>query len=607
MISARRIFLIGLPMLVAIVVLAIYGFIKQASEAINLEDKAVGVQTWHNSEVPPRGSIYDRNGVVMAVSVRSYRIELNRGELSKLGTYTLTQIAQPMGERLGKFLGRSAADVQQQIMLSSAPTPTRNVLLDQMLSISQTFALTTTLDYTVSWKSGDTTYNFYLPHFIVQSRTWERVYPQNTTAGAVIGMVRYDSPQAVGFAGIEQFYDTQLRSGVGLRESRGLERHIITPTQYASDLQLTIDSGLQRAVEERLRKSLVEYSATSAHAVIMDSHTGAIYTLASVFAKQASFDPNKATKTFSQSGKFDYKISVPTINEANEPGSVIKALTLASTIDHGKLRSQYYDKGSLAVGPVLPITNLDGAAYGTQDAEGMLAHSINTIAAQMALDMGPEDFYKTMDAYQFAKPTGIDLPGEAGGAMLKPGNSSWKPYVMARDAFGQGMTATPLQVAVAMNAIANDGVVMRPYVVEQIKSGDGSMIETQPISIGRAVSEASARKTRDLMISASKAALGSKIAISGYSVAGKTGTVSDWVTVEGEGDNAKNVIHDTNLTSYAGFLPATAPRLTIVVKISEPNPATVRALAGNVAAPVWRDVAERAVRMLEIPPDIEKK
>jgi cell division protein FtsI/penicillin-binding protein 2 len=396
--------------------------------------------------------------------------------------------------------------------------------------------------------------------------------------------------------GIELQYDEVLRSTNGERKATGLDR-TVTPMSPGGDVVLTVDPQLQQYVEQRLDKALRDFGARTAVAVVMNSETGEIYAMAERDIAKVPFDPNQVAGQIAR-GTFKGTLNHPVVADATEPGSIIKPLTVLTAREVGKLRASYQDNGSLAVRGGPPVKNLGNAAYGANiDGTKALANSINTVIGRMSLDVGPETFYIQMSRYGFTQRTNIDLPGEAYGLMRMPDKpasligGAWSESDMVRDSFGQSMTATPIQAVTAINAIANDCKVMRPYLAASVRRGRETD-QTLPVQTIQACSPAAARDVREMMAKATKTVVDQgkgKLAIPGYPYAGKTGTADRTTSNQG-----------TTLTTYAGFLPARAPKLTILVKISDPLAAT---LAGDVAQPVWRDIAQQAVRMANIPPE----
>lgn len=415
--------------------------------------------------------------------------------------------------------------------------------------------------------------------------TTTRAYPQGSLAGPMLGFV---SMQPRGYGGIEGYYDPRLRGADGFLVRRGI-LDLITATVEVDGaaMELSLDSGLQRYVEERLQSAITTNKATGGTIIVMDSRTGAIYASAS----QPSYDPARAIDIAGTSGMA--KLRDAAVSDAYEPGSVFKLVTLAAGIDSGAIKpnSVFVDAGKFDVGGRY-IYNAEYRAWGKVDLEDVLVHSINVIAATIARDMTAPVFYSYLSLFGFGQRTGIDLAGETSGILRTPNDALWTKADLATNSYGQGVAASPLQVVNAINVIANDGVLLQPYVVQEVRYADGRVINTRTTETKRVVTAESARFVRGIAAAATQAAT-PKALIPGYTVAGKTGT-ANWYQ---QGRRADTTIH-----TFVGMLPASSPRLTILVKLDEPRVT----YAKDSTVPVFHDVAERAVQILGVPPDVAK-
>lgn len=552
-----------------------------------------------------RGRILDRQGGVLAYSQEARMVQIDHLKLNSVHPALIEPLAAALSaslkrpiEPLRKQLTTIATETQAYERVQRATpgglfTRTVNALIEPSISLSTTNSLTRALATTVTLPY-DRDRVVSLADYVRIAPSWKRVYPQAELAGAVLGTTRIDDGNESGLLGIEQQYNDDLAPHDGLRVSRGLDRNV-EPMVPGADVVLTIDPQLQAYAEQRMQKALRDFGARSGVAIVMDTETGAIYALAEASSSQPAFNPNTIlNQLFSGESKH---IGVHAgVAVAEEPGSIMKPLTILSTVEVGKLRPSYNDGGSLNVRGGPPVRNLGNAAYGDADAVRTLAYSINTIIARMALEMGPETFYNQIQAYGFNNRTFIDLPGEATGVMRRPdkplakGEPAWTESDMARDSYGQSLVSTPIQNIVAMNVIANDCRRVRPFLVRELRRESG-VDHTLTDSQTAVCRPESARKVRDIMGAATKQVIENakvKPRIPGYSYAGKTGTA----------DRTNNI--GTTVTTYAGFIPAKSPKLTILVKVADP---TVATLAGDVAQPVWRDLAQYAVTLLNVPPD----
>ncbi len=282
----------------------------------------------------------------------------------------------------------------------------------------------------------------------------------------------------------------------------------------------------------------------------------------------------------------------PAVSEVYEPGSVYKIITMAAALDSGLVTPDdtYQDSGSILVGG-RPIYNWDFSARGTVTMTELLEHSLNVGAATLSTRMGWETFYHYVRRFGFGEAAGIDLAGEVPGLVKVPGDPDWYEADLGTNAFGQGIAVTPLQMAASVAAVANQGVLMRPHLVERIVWPDGSESKIEPV-VRRQTVEAETARALTAMLVASGAGETSLARIPGYTVAGKTGTAQ--IPIPGGYDPQGTV------ASFVGYLPADEPQILILVVLVRP---TASPWGSVVAAPVFRAIAERAVDYLGIPPD----
>ncbi len=512
----------------------------------------------------PRGIIFDRRGSPLAVSKIGYLLRANPRALTDVMT-TSAVIASAIGQPAERIQQRLEAIIRDQGNL----TPTLSSIVVYNLPLEK--AIDVARGLRQSGREG-----------IQIEEYWMRVYPSGQLAGPLLGFVNLEP---AGYVGVEGYYNQQLSALVGLRQGRAkLELQTISPSERGSDVILTIDSELQNFAEKRLQRALEESGARSGVVIVMETTSGAILASASA----PGFDPNRALEIASQGGL--ELLTDPAVSSPYEPGSVIKPMTWAIAIDTGRVSatSILTDSGRLEVYGKR-IFNSDRQTHGTVTVEDVLALSLNVPTARMAMELGPETFYAYMQNFGFGSITGVDLAGESTGVLRTPRNVEWSRIDLATNSFGQGLSATPYQVLNAFNAIANDGMLMQPYVVHEWRRPDGDNIRRQPVQARRVISKQTARIMRQLLAKATRRATPEAL-LPGYPVAGKTGT-ANWYRA--------GVKQKTTIVTYVGTLPADSPRLTILVKLDEP---TVSPWAAVTTVPVFRDVAAYAVRLLGIPP-----
>ncbi len=350
--------------------------------------------------------------------------------------------------------------------------------------------------------------------------------------------------------------------------------------QDGTHLVLTLDRNVQYLVEQELAKAVAQYQADGGTIIVMDPKTGAILAM----ANYPSYDPNRFYEALELHTN-------PAVSHQYEPGSVFKILTMAAGLDTGIVTpdSTLYDGGAIEVGGIV-IQNPDRRAHGLVNMTDVLAYSLNVGIAYVSTSLGEETFYAYLKRFGCGDHTGIDLNGEVAGTIKEPGSREWYESDLGTNSFGQGVAVTPLQMITAVAAVANRGLMMRPYVVERIV-GEQGVIVTQPTVVRQVISPRTAEQLTDMLVEAVER--GTELAtVPGYDIAGKTGTAQIPV-----GDH-----YDPELTiaSFVGYAPADDPRFIVLVKIDKPR---LDPWGAEVAAPVFRAIAERLFVLLDVPPD----
>ncbi len=410
-----------------------------------------------------------------------------------------------------------------------------------------------------------------------------RYYPEGPMAAAVLGFVNSEER---GYYGLEERYDSVLRGSDGKRADAPqvlFDLPFAQAPRNGADLVLTIDRVIQRVAEKHLQQALRDYEAESGCIIIMDPRTGALLAM----AVAPSYDPNAYGSVTS-----DTLFINKAISEQYEPGSVFKVITMATALDAAAVRpgDTYEDRGWVEVGGRV-FRNWDRMAHGVSTMTDVLARSLNLGAIHVALTLGESRFYEGVHRFGFGQPTGVDLAGEVAGQVRVPGDANWWPADLAANSFGQGLAVTPLQMVTAVAALANRGVLMRPYVVDRIVE-DGKVVwQATPQPVRQAITPETAATLTDMLVDALpvETELG---VVPHYTAAGKTGTAE--IFVDGKYDE------QLVIASFAGYLPADRPRLVMLVKLDRPrrDPWGSRA-----AAPVWRAVASEVCTYLGVPPD----
>jgi cell division protein FtsI/penicillin-binding protein 2 len=396
----------------------------------------------------------------------------------------------------------------------------------------------------------------------------ERFYPFGTTASHLLGFVGPDSTGngESGHYGVEEFYDRSLKGLSGeVKDTK-----IIAP-QAGKNLTLTIDPNIQTEAERILGNLIEGHHAPGGSVIVEEPKTGKLLAMASM----PGFDPNNYAAA-------DLKDFLnPVTQQIYEPGSVFKVFTMAAGIDAGKLSSSttFYDSGSVTLNGYT-IKNWDLKTHGRVTMTNVMELSINTGAVFAEGRIGDPTFKKYLTQFGIGERTGVDLPGELKGDLRNLGPHA-RQVAYATASYGQGVAVTSLQLINMISSIANGGTLMRPYV----------NVDLEPKAIRTVIKPETAREVTGMMVSAVDTAGIAKI--SGYTIAGKTGTalVPDFKN----GGYTDNVI-DT----YVGFGPTADPRFVVLIKLNEPVGAPH---AAETVVPAFRDLAQFILNYYNVSPD----
>ncbi|MHB0989279.1 MAG: peptidoglycan D,D-transpeptidase FtsI family protein [Bellilinea sp.] len=548
----------------------------QAKEMISYLEKT------YNQEIrvikPERGNIYDRWGNLLAGNTEVYEVGIAPSQVVNSDT-----VAQDLSSILGldfseiKKIARSYIEEgnEQYMVVADFVSADKVRLLENKLAEYEKAAKPK--------KGAAPSLNGV--HWVAHLR---RSYPENTLAANILGFYNYyDRVDGRGILGLEEQYNNLL-AGTATRVVLPMNPTAIQEIPSVppgSSLILTIDRGIQAAVERIAQKAQEDSGAESVTILVMDPETGEMLAMATTPA----FNPNEYQKygeVFPQGSHYNRAIS-----QLYEPGSVFKVLTMAAALDSGAVTPEttFVDTGAIEVGG-LWIYNWDRGAWGPQDMTGCMQHSLNVCLAWTATEMGPTTFYNYIQTFGLGKYTGIDLAGEQVYPLSLPGDQNWYPINLGTNAFGQGVAATPIQMITAIAAVANDGKMMAPHVVKAYIQ-DGHQYDISPRLIRQVITPDTAHTLTE-MLANSLENEASVALVEGYRVSGKTGTAE----IPGPGGYESSV---TN-ASFVGWGPTDDPKFIVYIWLEKP---TSSPWGSVVAAPVFSEVVSELTVLMKLPPD----
>jgi len=429
---------------------------------------------------------------------------------------------------------------------------------------------------------------------IFYTRELSRLYPEQGVGGHVIGFVGSDeNGNKAGRYGIEGYFNSILAGTPGfLRSERDIAGRLIAvaerslePAIDGADIVLTIDRTIQFKACSSLAAAVTKHGADSGSIVILDPKTGKIFAMCAV----PDFDPNH----YSQVESID-QFNNPVIFDSYEPGSVFKPMTMAAAVDVNAVTpaTHFTDVGSVMVdGWPKPLGNAEGKVYGDVDMTQVLEDSINTGMIFSMRAMGQQTFVDYVKRFGFGQKTDVELETEATGNISSLEKSS--EIYSATATFGQGITVTPLQIAMAYSAIANGGMLKKPQIVDEIRYTDGTVEKRTPQDVAQVIDEKTSRMLGAMLVSVIEHGHGKRAGVPGYYIAGKTGTAQ---VARTDGIGYSN---DYTIGSFAGFGPVEDPKFTMVVRIDNPRDVV---WAESTAAPLFGEMAQFLLQYFEVPP-----
>jgi len=539
----------GLPLLTSPGTLLLLIQVFQSSHLTSLADR----QHKHIIEIEPvRGSIYDRNLRPVAFNIAVHSLFANPEVMTDADK-------QQAVAHLSPLLGLDASKLQERLNKKKYFVWIKRKLDKEAVNAVKAEKI-----------NG---LNF--------RKESKRYYPNGSLAAHIIGFAGTDNK---GLEGIELLYNNDLKGKKGhvqiLRDARQRELRLggtLFPPQNGFNLVLTIDETIQYIAEKALEKSFKKYKAKSASIIVVDIATGEVLALANrPTYNLASASTSRLEERTNRAVSYVY-----------EPGSIFKIVTAAAALEEEKFIESdkiFCENGKYRVGN---HTLHDHRPHGKLTFQEVFEMSSNIGVTKIAQALGAGMIYKYSQRFRFGMPTGINLKGEVNGLLKHP--SRWSKTSIGAIPIGHEVTATPLQLVCAMASIANNGIYMKPYVVKYIKDHKNQIIKSfEPQVIDRVISRDTARRVTNILTGVVDRGTATRAQIKGVKVAGKTGTAQK--VIDGK------YSHDKFYASFMGFAPADAPRLAAIVVFDDPSPSY---FGGTVAAPVFKEVIENALKYLE--------
>lgn len=532
-----------------------------------------GVRQWtrEGTVYARRGNILDTNGQTLVMSATAYIVSVEPGKVQDVQAFARAispilglseeKVAEKASQR-----GKSSVTLKRQVSRETA---------DQLRQLKQS-------------KDAETAA---AASALLFDEDVRRVYLRGAFLTQTLGLVNVDG---VGQSGLEQQYETLLRGEAGrsMRSVDGKARPIydsgnlyIEP-QDGSTIRLTIDATIQEIVEKAMRECYEVNKAQAVHALVMDVYTGAVLAMCS----KPDYDPNDPPRE--QLDALQSLMRIRLISDSYEPGSTFKILTAAAALDSGVTTPEdgFYCSGKIKVdGDTIKCW---GSPHKAETMAQALQNSCNPVFVELALRMGAQRFYQYLHAFGLGSKTNIDLQGEESGILI-PVNSV-KNVDLARIGFGQSVAVTPIQLLTAACSVLNGGRLMRPYLLKEAVSPDGTVLyRTSPKVVSTPISEETSLTMRKLLEDVVAVGGAKNARIPGYRIGGKTGTAQ--VYKDGR------IVRNVHIGSFLGFAPADDPRITLLVIVDEAD--TPVDYGGTTAAPFARQILEDVLPYLGYQPD----
>ncbi|HZK17657.1 MAG TPA: penicillin-binding protein 2 [Anaerolineaceae bacterium] len=527
---------------------------------------------------PDRGNIYDSKGRLLAGNETSYEIGLDLNSVAN---------SESVASIAASVLGLDYAQVLGYAKMKPGNGNPYYVVLDDFVSKDKIAELETIkADYNSRVAKG----NQILPSIngLVWTAHSQRSYPEGTLASNILGFYSYlDRTGGTGYYGLEAAYDSQL-SGRPQQIYITYDPQRLTTVEEVppgASLVLTLDREIQAMTEKTLDEAIQWSGAESGTILVYNPEDGGVIAMATA----PRLDPNKYweySQLFPDPMPFNSAIS-----QTYEPGSVFKVITMAAALDSGLVDpdTRFQDTGSFNIGGTT-VYNWNMGAWGDVDMTECLQYSLNVCMTWLATEMGPDIFYTYFKNFGLDRKTGIDLGGENHWPLKLPGDNLWYEVDLATNSFGQGISLTPIQMAMSIGAVANDGRMMAPHLVKAMII-DGKQYDVDPVVVRSPISAETAHTLTNMLVTSLESEASNAL-VEGYTVAGKTGT-GEIATPYGYSSTETNA-------SFVGWGPAEDPKFLVYVWLEKPS---ISIWGSEVAAPIFSELVSKLVVLMDIPPD----
>ncbi len=533
----------------------------QVSQHSVLADRARQQQQNALDLTPQRGELLDRHGRQLAHSVQTVSLFMDPEGLD------LAQL-ECTAHELSSLLGFERDELLQRLT-SAQSAESRFMWIVRRLDADL----------------GNRIVALNLPgvHSVLEPK---RFYPNGSLAAHVLGYVGIDGQ---GLGGLEHSFNSKIRGEPGElfleRDARGRPYESFEiPAKPGQSVVLTIDQTIQYHAERALESAVEKSRAKSGTAIVLDPRTGEILALANA----PTFDPNNVAASSAE------RRSNWALQNIYEPGSTFKIIAYSAALERKLVKPE--DRIDCQMGAITVAGRVirDHSRFGSLTVAEALAKSSNVGAIKLGIRVGDESMYDYITRFGFGSRTGIELVGETPGLLRKV--DRWQPSSIGSIAIGQEIGVTPLQMAAAFGVVANDGVRIAPHLVREVRNANGTIIYNAKPEQHRVISAETATALRGMLEGVTLRGTAKKARLDGYSAAGKTGTAQK-IDPRTKAYSASKFIG-----SFVGFAPVHNPQVVIIVVIDEPGGAYH---GGDVAAPVFREIAEQILPALEVAPDIE--